>query len=261
MRFLTIIIAFTCASCNSYIQIIDTKSTNCKTESDTHFFENDSVKIIYNFWGLHGNMAFSVFNKTDKPIYVNWKNSSFIVNGEKYDYWSDVENTKTDAVTTGYAIYSRYGVSSGSSKTSAESVTTKPEKVTFTPPKSSSKKVSFYLMPQEYFTLSKNKKETEVPYSVKPKKKATVYVDSYSKDNTPILFRNYIAISGSEDATSFVFIDNEFYVASVREMSLNHFRGKAIGYENGETVFEKKDKKSNSFYLYVPNGQLASQNP
>jgi len=261
MRILTIILAFTFTSCGSYIQIMDTQTTNCKTESDTHFFENDSIKITYNFWGLHGNMAFSVFNKTDKPLYINWKNSSFIVNGEKYDYWSEVENTHTSSVSTGYAIHSRYGVSSGVSKTSAESVTTKPEKVTFIPPKSSSKKVSFYLMPQDYFTLSKNKKETEVPYSVKPKKKATVYVDSYTNDNTPVSFRNYIAISGSEDATSFVFIDNEFYVSAVREMSLKHFRGKDIGYENGETIYEKKDKKPFSFYLYVANGELASQNP
>jgi hypothetical protein len=246
MRILSIIAVLTFASCGSYIQVIDTQTTNCKTVGDTHYFENDSVKITYNFWGLHGNMAFSVFNKTDKPLYVNWKNSSFIVSGEKYDYWSEIENTQTNSVSTGYAMHSHYA-----SKTSAESVTTKPEKVTFIPPKSSSKKVSFYLMPQDYFTLSKNKKETEVPYSVKPNKKATVYVDSYTKNNTPVSFRNYIAISGSEDATVFVFVDNEFYVSAVREMSLKHFRGKDIGYENGETVYEKKDKKPFSFYLLI----------
>jgi hypothetical protein len=43
-------------------------------------------------------------------------------------------------------------------------------------------------------------------------------------------------------------------------MSLNHFMGKAVGYENGETIFEKKEKKSLSFYLDVPNRMLASQN-
>ena len=107
MRILTIIAAFTFASCGSYIQVMDTQTTNCKTESDTHYFENDSIKVTYNFWGLHGNMAFSVFNKTDKPLYVNWKNSSFIVNGEKYDYWSEIENTQTTAVTTGYSISGR----------------------------------------------------------------------------------------------------------------------------------------------------------
>jgi hypothetical protein len=260
MRILILFAALTFSSCGSYIQIIDTQSNNCKTESDMHYFENDSIKITYNFWELHGKMAFSVFNKTGKPLYVNWKNSSFIINGEKYDYWNEIENTQTSSLSTGYAIRGYYGVVSGVSKTSAESVTIKPEKVTFIPPKSSSKKVSFDLMPQDYFKLSKNKKETQVPYSVKSKKKTKVYVDTYTKDNTPVSFRNYIAISGTEDATSFIFIDNEFFVSEVREMSLNHFMGKAVGYENGETIFEKKEKKSLSFYLDVPNRMLASQN-
>ena len=182
----------------------------------------------------------------------HYENSSFIVNGEKYDYWKEIENTQTSSASTGFAMQNRYGLGVGTLQTAAESVTTKPEKITFIPPKSSSKKVSFYLISQKNFTLSKNKKETEVPHSIKPKKKTTVYVDTYTKDNTPALFRNYLAISGTENATSFVFIDNEFYVSEVREMPLDHFRGKDIGHENGETLYEKKDKKPISFYLYVP---------
>jgi hypothetical protein len=93
---------------------------------------------------------------------------------------------------------------------------------------------------------------TKVSYSIRPKKQTTVLEDHYTPENTPMMFRNYLAISRTEEAVKFDFVDNQFYVAAVREMTLKHFRGKSFLNENGEQVFEKKDKKPTSFYVHVP---------
>ncbi len=257
MKFLIIIAALIFASCGSYIQIADTGTTNCKTDNNTHIFENDSIKITYGFWANHGNMAFTIYNKTDKPLYINWRNSSFIVNGVKHDYWSDIATTKTAALTLSYAISGRsvsnprYNAVSGTSVISAESITTKPEKITFIPPKSTSKKISFYLVTQDQFKLSNNRRKFEEPLSDCPKRKAKIEAETFSKDNSPIKWRNYLAISGVEEATNFVFIDNEFYLSSIREMSMRHFKGKSTVSKNGESIYPRREKNKKSFYLNV----------
>src|SRR4051812_46103003 len=88
------IFLFVITSCSTrYIQVFETKSTNIKMSDDSWSFENDTVKIDYDFWTEHGVMSFAVFNKLKIPIYIDWKKSSFIVNDRKLDYWIDVSRT------------------------------------------------------------------------------------------------------------------------------------------------------------------------
>jgi hypothetical protein len=71
------------SSCSKYIQVFETSSTNTVSENENWVFETDTVKVTYEFWMNKGVMAFTVFNKLDIPIYIDWKNSSFIYNSEK----------------------------------------------------------------------------------------------------------------------------------------------------------------------------------
>jgi len=88
-------------SCNrEYIQILRTKSVGLTEKKQGWVFENDSVRINYNFNELGGIMSFSLFNKLDKPVYLDWKNSSFIYNGEKNNYWIEESNTVGSSLQT-----------------------------------------------------------------------------------------------------------------------------------------------------------------
>ena len=40
-------------------------------------------------------MTFTIFNKLDIPIYIDWKKSSYIDNSVKLNYWVDEEMKKT----------------------------------------------------------------------------------------------------------------------------------------------------------------------
>ena len=50
-------------------------------------------------------MAFNIYNKSNKPIYIDWKKSTFISNSFKSNYWTDktIVNTAWGASSSGYS--------------------------------------------------------------------------------------------------------------------------------------------------------------
>ena len=65
-------------SCSTYVQIYYLDSKDVSKVNEDFVFENDTVKISYFFWAKRGVIAFEIFNKLDKPLYVDWKKSSYI---------------------------------------------------------------------------------------------------------------------------------------------------------------------------------------
>lgn len=61
-------------SCSKY-QINMLSSTNAVKDEQTGVFnvENDSVKISYSFYGKNAPVSIQVFNKSDKPLYIDWQ--------------------------------------------------------------------------------------------------------------------------------------------------------------------------------------------
>jgi hypothetical protein len=81
------IVASFFSSCIQYTQLFQTVATSkMEKEKDYYAFENDTLKIVYDFWAERGILFFSIYNKLDIPIYLDWKKCSFIKNGDKYDY-------------------------------------------------------------------------------------------------------------------------------------------------------------------------------
>jgi len=251
---------FALSSCSKhYIQIFDTSTTNTSESSGYYVFETDSVKITYDFWESKGAMSFSVFNKLDKPIYIDWKNSSFIHNSNKLNYWIDEQQSTLVSYYGNYfyngpLIKPGYTLNSGVQASSSRSI--KPERVTFIPPKSNYSRVQFHLFPVDYFNMDPKKiTKTIVPRDDNPKKKTIVYQQSFDFATTPLHFRNFLAFSFAENSSNFFYIDNEFYLKSVKEMDFRHFHGKLTKGPDGNVDYEKKEKKKTSFYI-----QLATPN-
>lgn len=235
-------------SCSKdYIQIFETSTTNTKKKEDFWVYENDSLILTYKFWASHGTMNFSVFNKLDKPIYIDWKNCSFICNSNKLDYWVDQEVSNLVNYYKGYYI-SEKGYEKTKEKSS--STTLKPERITFIPPKSFYHRSQFYLLPINYFEIEKKSTNTlVVPRNDDPQKKTTIYEIKFDSTTSPFKFRNFIAYSFSENASEFHFIDNEFFLSSVKEMDYRHYRGKRIRNKDGSTQYEKSFINKTSFYI------------
>lgn len=205
-HFIALLLAIACfSSCVQY-QIFETSiepTTWLHEENDAFVFENDTIRIDYYFWENQGVMSFSIFNKLSRPVYVDWKNSSFIYNGNKYNYWTD--QIMTTGTSTAYynrayngLWYQGNGITARTFQTTNSS---KPERITFIPPKSFFSKSSFILL-------------TTGPVANS---------DVFTIENSPLVFRNYLAISLSESSTQYQFIDNKFYLATMYWMKSKQF--------------------------------------
>ena len=243
------------ASCQQdYMQVLETKSTNAKEENNNYVYENDMVKVTYQFWHDQGLMAFSVYNKTDAPIYIDWAKSSFVYNSSKINYWT---SDKRDAnggyfdkycyngpvMAPGYNISEEVGVRNSSKAYRAE-------KVSFIPPQSHYYRSQFRLMPEEFIPMDKDKYQL-VTCNEDAKAKTKVYETAFEYKNSPLVVRNYLTVSSSEKFDKEVIVDNEFYVSSVKAMYIGHALGKNTKQkdDNGQFIYELPFKKNTSFYI------------
>jgi hypothetical protein len=157
-------------ACTShYVHVFETKMTNAKTENDLYVYEDDTLKITYTFWAQRGTMTFSVYNKQNKPLYIDWKKSSYIENSVKSDYWIDEETSNSISYSEN-RYFARIGMDAGSQAASkSKSSKVKIERITFIPPKSIYTRSDFYILPRT-FTLDKPLEYRAVPRNNKPKK-------------------------------------------------------------------------------------------
>ena len=153
--FLISILSIFLGCSTSFVQVFETKTENKNIKNNENYiYENDSVKITYNFWENHGKMSFIVYNKLKKPLYIDWKKSSYISNTVKINYWEDITTTNSVEVRqtntynkkffNGFNISKYYITNSIGVSSSASS---KPEKTTFIPPNSNYFRTQFKLLP------------------------------------------------------------------------------------------------------------------
>lgn len=105
------------SSCKTYyVYLFHTDSIIPKDENNLYVFENDSVKLIYAFWENKGVVNFSIYNKLNVPLYVDWRKSSYIDNSVKLNYWEDEQTSVTTSVYSNYVYrgpFMRLGSSMG----------------------------------------------------------------------------------------------------------------------------------------------------
>jgi hypothetical protein len=252
---LLVLIFSTILSCKNYVQVIRTAGVNTELKNNLLIYENDTLMISYSFWHEKGLMSFSIYNKLDKPIYVDWKKSSYIDNGVKLNYWRDevITNSK----------FQSYIFEGDFEKGSSVSNSKKIERITFIPPKSNFYRNSFYIYPKDYFNL-----KTTTEFEVHPRNddstiKTNVYSVTFARENTPIVFRNFITFSFNEKFETEFYIDNEFWLTEILEMDQRHFEYPLLDYESPNDVIYLKDKNGRiklfcdynsgkSFYLRIP---------
>lgn len=228
------------------IQIFETQTNNTKLKEDYYVYETDTVRISYNFWAKNGVVEMEIYNKLDKPIYVDWKSSAFIYNGTKLNYWEDETISNSTGIYGGY--FYKGPLTSQLGAHVSTTVTQKPEKITFIPPNSNYYRSQFYLMPISYYELSLNTQSVVVPRKDNPKKMTTVYSQDFSSENSPLKFRNFLAFSLFENCTSLFYTDNGFYLSAIKEMDYRHYRG----YDDLNMSYEAAYKRT-AFYIPIQN--------
>jgi hypothetical protein len=258
------------SSCNQFIQLIETESVGKDAVTKEGVCENADIRINYDMWSEDGVTYFSVYNKGDKPMYIDWKRSVFIYNDWKYDYWVEKSTTESYLVPSGTGKNITY-----ERKTS----TVVAERYTFVPPHTYVSVPMTYTITPSYtsttITDAKGKetitfsqslkylypgmKKTDIPSSTKPGKNVKAYVKTYSQTESPTRFRNFLTYSFDEKFNTEKFIENDFYVSKKTEMTTKNFNGKfqkanvkvKVGSFKSKTkvkVFESPYRNGTSWY-------------
>ena len=240
-------------------QVQETKSPDTKFENNAYVYENNEVKINYNFWALGGQVEFTITNKLDIPIYIDWNQSHLIFNGSSYEYWYDEEETKSayrsSTISGQSSILTLLAGAYGSNRTTyGRSATAglmssnkkKVKQIIQIPSKSAISISKFNINKTPYF---------DCDFNLSQKSRKTNSTKEFSIENSPIIFRNFISYSTHENQNQFKIIDNKFYVSSASFISKTKFLGKKVFLNTCNIVGYKKSTnyKSNAYYEYPNN--------
>lgn len=265
-------IVFLATSCSPMFQILEATSPDTKLENDKYIYENKDVKITFDFWSDGGSVSFFMYNKLDQPIYIDWDKSHLIYNGTSYEYWYDSEEIKsfynstsqinsnsygnsitniiTDGTTTNGISASQNSKSTFGNKTSFALVTkSTPKKIIHIPSKSGVFVSKFSISKSPYFNCDFNLKTNMSKKDIKTK--------TFSKDESPLNFRNYITYSLKESFEESKIVDNEFYISAIQNMNLFTFQGEqeyvkyclSNGMKASKFQYSYPFKKPNRFYI------------
>ncbi|MGM0582659.1 MAG: hypothetical protein ACQETL_18425 [Bacteroidota bacterium] len=230
--------------------MVDIDSKNVQTTKDGYISENSNVEINYNYWTNHGLMSFRLFNKSDKPIYIDWKKSSFVKNDNKYDYWINEEVSEVSYY--GNTVYNRNifdtNIDVSSSVSNGVSRTSRQERITFIPPKSSITVSKFLIVPEQFFNIEEYGNVEETKLNGSDEKMTEIHVSDFNEQESPITFRNFITFSFTETFEEEFYLDDEFYISSIKKMDYKHFKYKEDFFSE---TFIRPYKSPSKFYLYV----------
>lgn len=240
-------------SCNStYYQVYEMGSNSLVQKENSMVFENEDVKVLYNLWSNDGRVAFVIENNTPNDIFVDMSQSFLIVNGMANDYYRDREFTTTSLTAVGvdfgrtlwtrqYDVPTRtIATHSSTTHTSTSSVTEREKPVICIPAKSYKSFGSYTLAPTLQIKCSKN---VDMPNSHS-------IVATYVETTSPLKANNRIAYSYDKDCHNLKFIDNDFYVVSVKNYSNNAAVEKVKTKEN---CYDKQTTTSYQFKIGGPN--------
>jgi len=187
------------------------------SKNDQHqlVFENDTIRLTYDFNGSDGPISVNVYNKTNQPLYVNWKKSALIRNEHALSYYD--KDAYFWGSSSGYAYrFGSSGPAFGSLTSTASNFSgtvALPEGMAFIPPGSSISK-GLALLTQSGPVVA------DMPDSIAEQHVKLEYEQlvvkyrkgAYSPETSPVRFRSYLTFSiGANNPQEFSQSD-EFFV-------------------------------------------------
>lgn len=204
-------------SCSSTYYLSTLKTTSPDIEQDNYgifLIETDSIWLSYDFNGKDAPIHISIFNKTSKPLYIDWQRSSLILNGKAISYAGEKIEFSSITHSKGYSYesYDRRGSTVyENSREITQGEMNFPKTVSFIPPGSKVNESPIVLN----VNFKEISKKSYRDFNIKDKDDNIIKVGriDYNQENTPLLFRSYLTMN-FEGGDPFVFED-EFYLSSL----------------------------------------------
>jgi hypothetical protein len=205
------VVASTLGGCSKF-QYASLQSDLPKTLGSA-ILENDTVKITYSFKGKNCPVRIQVANKSNKPVYIDWKKSALIINDQRLSYWED--KTLLNTSTIGHEVQWSKTISSSGSTTTGELF--KKEQISFIPPKSFITATPVTAK-NNFFELPKSGVQVTLTSTDPP---GMGLSHSFVKENSPMKFRSYLTLSFDQGFDHPFYYDNQFWVSEVIETQMN----------------------------------------
>lgn len=202
-----LIFAFMLSGCRQY-QYIGLKEQ--APQNPTSFVsENDTVKVTYEFTGNDCPVTITVYNKLAKPIYIDWSQSSVILNGNRTALWSN------NAVISGSSnsIQLKWSKNISTSSGDFQGVMYKDEQVSFLPPNSYIRVTRVHLRNTFFKDLNKNS-ASDVTLATETGGES-VRMFSFSHNDSPMKFRIFLSVSTDKEFSKPIYVENSFWASDV----------------------------------------------
>ncbi len=195
------------SGCTEY-QYITVKQKAPKI-SNSFISENDTVKVNYEFSGDNCPLIITVFNKLNKPVYVDWSQSSIIIKGKSTPLWSN--NSRTIGSTNNLQI--NWDKTFSTSYGNFEAITYKDEKISFIPPHSYIRVSRVYLKNNFFDHLNKNSSKEITLATNAGGDPARMF--SFSNNDSPMKFRVFLSVSPDKDFSKHLYMGKSFWTSDI----------------------------------------------
>jgi hypothetical protein len=227
-KHLFLLLLVTLSGCATY-QYVAIDSDLPQNNYGEMLIENDTVLIKYKFSGPNCPAVVHIFNKMDVPLYIDWKQSSFILSGKSIGHSDEkllIAGQTVGAETaltpqTSFAFSNMTGTITNSSAHS------------FIPPRSYIEGLPVNLRTTFFdtrgFEIARRPGVAPQPYKF------------FDREDSPFKFRNYLTLSTFPDMRRTFSYDNEFWAQSIRK-------------SGSRPASQPLKRTQNQFYLSKPTG-------
>jgi hypothetical protein len=212
---LPVLIVLAFGACSPYQYLTLDSSQLSKNDKKQFVWENDTLRLSYDFSGPGGPMSVNIYNKSSQPLYINWKKSALIRDEHSVSLFDPNVTMTGTANSVGYRV-GRFTASSSNFTASLAL----PEGIDFIPPSSA---ITKYLLP-----IGQSGSLVSYVADSIPKEKLTdaqgIYVAkyqrlTYNEDQSPIRFKSYMTFTLGNNSSVEFSETHSFYVGEVVQTS------------------------------------------
>jgi len=246
-KIVTLLISvFLLSSCSTtyYISKLDSPDLIKNPQTGALTFENDSIKITYNFFGENAPVHVDIYNKLKVPMYIDWQRSALIIGETAVSYMGNKLkfNGSMSSSSWGADNYSYWKErwTNGSFSGSA----TIPEGLAFIPPHAKVERTQLRLDKIVYKNIQESQYETE-KLGMPDGSLKKIKVSKFTNGNSPLSFRSYLTVYTLEEGMNkpkLMTYEQSFFVEEVSKLRLNPKNLLSYEHQSGDTFYNKEYK-------------------
>lgn len=221
-----------------YVNTLSSSNTKKEESTGRFIFENDSLTVVYNFYGKDAQISLDVYNKLNEPLYLNWQQSA-LINGDKATSYMGETANISGQISSSTIKWSKDYSSSNSSLNASIDI---PKEISFIPPKSRITKSTLKLAIINYKDIpdslfSKTLLDvSQVATGIWAKKA------QFDAGNSPMSFKSFLTFYTVKDNTPKSFwLQQDFYLSDLIKTGVNPTTITSLG-NNPGNVFYLKEK-------------------